>query len=240
MADTAVLFIHGIIGTPKHFTELIPLLQQVPENFTVSNITLDGHGKTADHFAATSMVKWKSQVEAEIERLSTTHRNLIVVAHSMGCLFAIQQGIFYPERISRLLLLAAPVKIGVKMPAITNPIKVYFDKISPKDKLAQAAKTSFGMEVDKRLWKYLKWIPRYRELFREVKVTRKMLPELKVPAVAFQSAGDEMVSPKTYNIIKENKNIDTYLLENSTHYLYGEEDVSKILEHFRNTMIYYE
>ena len=92
MKSTAVLFVHGIIGTPKHFTELIPLVQQVPEDFTVSNITLDGHGKSADHFAATSMVKWKAQVEAEIERLSADHENLIVVAHSMGCLFAIQQG----------------------------------------------------------------------------------------------------------------------------------------------------
>ena len=61
-ADTAVLFIHGIVGTPNHFTDLISLVELVPEDWSVCNLLLDGHGGNADDFAATSMKKWKNQV----------------------------------------------------------------------------------------------------------------------------------------------------------------------------------
>ena len=47
----ALLFIHGILGTPNHFAPFIPL---VPENLSVYNLLLDGHGKgvTPMHCAA--------------------------------------------------------------------------------------------------------------------------------------------------------------------------------------------
>jgi len=71
----AVLFIHGIIGTPRHFTELIPLVQQVPEDFTVSNIILDGHGGTVDDFAHTSMAKWKAREDKNYNLLVECFEN---------------------------------------------------------------------------------------------------------------------------------------------------------------------
>ena len=30
-ADTAVMFLHGIVGTPNHFRDLIPLVDLVPK-----------------------------------------------------------------------------------------------------------------------------------------------------------------------------------------------------------------
>ena len=51
-ADTAILMIHGILGTPDHFK---PLLHLVPAEWSVYNILLDGHGKTVSHFANSSM-----------------------------------------------------------------------------------------------------------------------------------------------------------------------------------------
>ena len=37
----AVLFIHGILGTPRHFDDFIPL---VPAGYNIFNVLLDGHG----------------------------------------------------------------------------------------------------------------------------------------------------------------------------------------------------
>jgi len=235
----AVLFIHGIIGTPRHFTELIPLVQQVPEDFTVSNIILDGHGGTVDDFAHTSMAKWKAQVAKEIQRLSESHTKLIVVAHSMGSLLAIQQAVTCPERISELFLLAVPLKIFLKPAAFSNSIKVLTGKISPSDNMGQAALKSFGMKPDKRIWKYLKWIPRYLELFTEIRKTRKILPEISIPCQAYQSEKDEMVWPGTYTLLKKNPSLKVKLLKTSTHYLYGNQDRDLVLEQFRQLMLYY-
>ena len=68
-ADTGVLFIHGIAGTPEHFTKLIPLVQMVPESYSVYNLLLDGHGKTAKDFGKSSMKIWKRQVLDAFEML---------------------------------------------------------------------------------------------------------------------------------------------------------------------------
>ena len=40
-ARAAILFVHGIVGTPNHFAEFV---SRVPEKISVYNILLDGHG----------------------------------------------------------------------------------------------------------------------------------------------------------------------------------------------------
>ena len=50
-ANTAVLLIHGILSTPRHFDWLIP---HIPDYFDVSNILLAGHGGTAQDFSVAS------------------------------------------------------------------------------------------------------------------------------------------------------------------------------------------
>ena len=64
--DKAILFIHGILGTPNHFRAFVPL---VPEDVTVYNILLDGHGKGVRDFSKTSMRKWEAQIAAAVKEL---------------------------------------------------------------------------------------------------------------------------------------------------------------------------
>ena len=78
-SDTAVLLIHGILGTPNHFADLIPL---IPERWSVCNLLLDGHGGTVADFAATSMKKWKAQVEPQFCEIARKHERIIFVTHS--------------------------------------------------------------------------------------------------------------------------------------------------------------
>ena len=42
-SKVAVLMIHGIVGTPAHFRELIPI---IPDNCTIHNILLNGRADT--------------------------------------------------------------------------------------------------------------------------------------------------------------------------------------------------
>ena len=58
--DTAVLFIHGIIGTPRQFDFLI---KEVPENYSVYNMLLSGHGKGVKDFSKTNMKNWEKEVK---------------------------------------------------------------------------------------------------------------------------------------------------------------------------------
>ena len=66
-SNTAILFIHGIVGTPNHFNDFVSL---VPESFSAFNLLLDGHGKGVKDFSKTSMKKWETQVDSVVEELS--------------------------------------------------------------------------------------------------------------------------------------------------------------------------
>ena len=53
-ADTAILFVHGIVGTPDQFSALLPL---VPQEWSCVNLLLPGHGGSVSDFSHTSMAR---------------------------------------------------------------------------------------------------------------------------------------------------------------------------------------
>jgi esterase/lipase len=227
--DTAVLFVHGIVGRPRHFEDFLPL---VPQSMTVCNVLLDGHGGSVDDFSHTSMQKWKRQIDRRVRFLLNTHKSIVIVAHSMGCLFAIKQAIKHPQRVKALFLLAAPLDVRVRPELVVNVCKVYLDRISPDDVQAQAAQYAYGIEHDYRIWKYFGWIPRYLELFGEIGSVRKCLDLLSVKTYMFQSKYDEIVPISTTRLCYHNSSIHTKILKNSHHFYYEPDDYRYLLSYF--------
>lgn len=108
-ADTAVLFLHGIVGTPRHFDSRLPLVQLVPETWSVYSLLLPGHGGSVEDFSVSTMQQWKDYVWKTFDALAQTHRHIVLAGHSMGTLFAIQLAIEKGEKIPFLFLIAAPI-----------------------------------------------------------------------------------------------------------------------------------
>ena len=227
-ASAAILFVHGIVGTPNHFADFLSL---VPDDVSVYNVLLDGHGGTVQDFSHTSMQKWEDQVRDTVDELTLSHTAVYIVAHSMGTLFAIDRAI-ENEKVKGLFLLAVPLKIAPKPRMVGNLCKVYFDKIKPDDVVAQAAKRCYGIAQDKNPFHYFGWLPRYLELFAKAKRTRKRLVELHTPAMAYQSARDELVSTASEKILKQNEAISVIELKNSGHYYYEQNDFVFLLNEF--------
>ncbi len=227
-AKTAVLCIHGIIGSPRHFTGLIPL---IPGNVTVYNILLPGHGGTAEDFARSSMRDWELYVAKLANRLCGEYENLIIAGHSMGTLFAVDAALANPERVKGLFLMNVPLTPRPKLDAVLNSVGVLWDVTSPNPVIS-ASKASYSITPDKRLWKYLAWLPRYGELFKKAAQTRQRLPLLRVPGVAFVSGRDELVSPLTYPLLRRTGTVKTVWLPGSRHYYYTKEDRARIKAEF--------
>lgn len=219
-ADTAVLFIHGIAGTPRHFDPFLPL---VPEGYSVVNLLLPGHGGTVLDFAGASMAAWEEQVRLAVQELAAEHGRIILVAHSMGTLFAIEQAVREPK-VKGLFLLAVPLRLRIRPQLAVNSAKVFFNRIGAEDAVAQAARDCYGIARDRNLLHYLGWIPRYLELFRKIRDTGKLLPQLKTPGRVFQSGKDEMVSVKTVGVLNACESLSVSVLQDSTHYCYTPED----------------
>ena len=227
-ARAAILFVHGIVGTPDHFADFVSL---VPGDVSVYNILLDGHGGSVRDFSHTSMQKWERQVRDAVEELTLSHTEVYIAAHSMGTLFAIDRAI-ENETVKGLFLLAVPLKIAPKPRMVANLCKVYFDKIKPDDVVAQAAKRCYGIAQDKNPFHYVGWLPRYFELFAKAKQMRARLPMLRTPTLAYQSARDELVSGKSAKMLKQNASVSVVELQNSGHYYYAPNDLSFLFDEF--------
>lgn len=226
----AVLLIHGIAGSPGHFRELVPI---IPEAFSVINILLDGHNGTVRDFGRSSMAKWKEQTRQILADLFDRYEKVIIVAHSMGTLFAIQAAIDHPQKIPRLFLLNVPTRPWVRLSTWITALKVAFGKLDhPK---AQAMRGDTGIALNPRLWEYLGWAPRMLELLQECSRVRKLLPQLTVPAQVFQSEDDELVSVRSCRDLT-NPCIQLTLLRDSGHFVYGKEDTALLRQRLLDTL----
>jgi len=228
-SPVAVLMVHGIVGSPCHFDDLVPL---VPENWTLCNIVLDGHGGSARDFGNTSMEKWKRQVSSWVDRLLACHEKLLIVAHSMGTLLAIREAVRNPERIAGLFLLAVPLRPWVTLRAWAASIKLGLGLDYSRDATAMAMRADSSVALQPGLLRYLCWVPRFVELLREIRLTRKLLPQLTVPTLALQSERDELVSRQACRDLAANDCITVIPMPNSGHFGYEGEDRERILAKF--------
>ena len=219
----AVLLIHGIVGTPHHFEELLPL---IPENWSVYNILLEGHGGSVADFSHSSMDKWRAQALAAVDQVTARHEKVVIVAHSMGTLFAIRAAIDDPEKIARLFLLNVPVRIKLTPTMAINSLRLALgDRRTEELKILHRR---CSISLDKRLWLYIPWIPRFWELMLEGKRVRKLLPLLKTAGDAFVSMKDEVVQRRTRYDLPAAPNLTVHLLPESGHYFYPSTDTALV------------
>lgn len=225
--DTAVLMIHGIFGTPRHFDDIIKL---VPDNWSVYNILLDGHGKGVKEFSSTSMKKWKKQVDDMMSHLYEKYANIYMVGHSMGTLLSLDISHKYADKIRNMILLAAPLRVFLKPISAVNSFKLIFGIGNKNNPMDVASKKAHSVFHDAWFWNYAGWIPRYLELFALIRKVRNNIETVNVPCFAFQSKNDEMVAFSSIKYLSKNKNIKSYVLKNSMHYYYEPKDYEFLLK----------
>lgn len=228
-SHTAVVMIHGIAGTPAHFRFLLPL---VPAEWSVYNLRLVGHGGSVEDFAAASMQQWKDQVAGVMERVLSRHRQVILTAHSMGTLLAIREALRRPKGVTEMFLLAVPLRPFVRPRTAVDALRVALGRVRPGDR-ASAMEADCGVDLDRRLWKYIPWAPRFLELLVECRRTRKAVGQLAVPCQVFQSRQDELVSMGACACMAANPHIQVTVLGRSGHFAYSEADAGLLKKRFQ-------
>ena len=176
-ATCAVLFIHGILSTPRYFD---PFLSAVPEGWDVYNILLDGHGGTVGDFSRTSMEKWQAQTAARLKELCLHYNKVVVAAHSLGTLLAINEAPRHPK-VTAMLLLDVPLMVRVKPSMAVQSLKAAFGKLDANDPWERALREKVGITLTRRLWQYLGWVPRFLELLTLCRQTRDRVGDIAVP-----------------------------------------------------------
>lgn len=232
-AKTAILFIHGICGTPDHFRNLIPLQERIPNDWSVHNILLHGHGGTAADFAASSAEEWRKQIYEVFVNLANTHQRVLIVGHSMGSLFAIQLAARYPKKVDKLFLLAVPMRPWLKPAMIVDLFRLVFGKLDPTDSRKSALARAAGIQTTAKLWEYIPWVPRFLELFLEIYRTEQILMDVNATCHCYQSHNDELVLRCSEKVLLKNKQMHVYQLQDSSHFYYSPADRECILDDFQ-------
>ncbi len=224
-SEYAVLLLHGIMGTPRHFD---PILDCFPADWSVYNLLLDGHGGTVADFAHTNMLRWQAQTDAALDALRKRHTRIVVVAHSMGCLLTLDSLLRDKSGVCGTLLLAPALCIGVKPTACINALRVALGIVSSKNELAAAMQRACGVTPEKRLWRYLPALPRFIELLAKARRMRSLLPLVRTPCTVLLSKKDELVSLRTARCLAGHPPFAVQILKHSGHFYYAPQDLAAV------------
>lgn len=227
-ADTAILFVHGIVGTPDQFSALLP---SVPPEWSCVNLLLPGHGGSVSDFSHSSMAQWRQYVAHQVDVLASTHSRVLLAGHSMGTLFCIDEAL-RPNKIAGLFLLACPFYPQLTPSAMLQSLQVAFG-IKGRTAAAQAAHNACSIAATPKLWQYAGWIPRYLELFQAARQSRSQIAHVSIPTVAVQSQKDELVSYRSCRHLEQASHVTLHILPDSRHFYYPPEDISALKEYFR-------
>ncbi|OAQ68426.1 fumarylacetoacetate hydrolase [Pochonia chlamydosporia 170] len=101
--DNLVL-IHGLGATSEYFSPLFPELQA---SYTLHLLDLEGHGQSPTVTDSVVSIESYANDVAEILTLHSVKRATLI-AHSMGCLVAVQLAIQHPQLVDKLVLMGPP------------------------------------------------------------------------------------------------------------------------------------
>ncbi len=191
-----VLLVHGFTGLPAELLLMGDYLQKC--GFTVLGVRLAGHGTTVEDMSHTTDEDWMDSVRDGYSMLLGCTESISVIGQSMGGVLALM--LAAEQEVASVMTLAAPIFISSHQK---------LEKLPPRE-------VSAGLFAPKGR-KRLKGIPEaanksYRKmplisvhnLLDRIEEVKKYLPQVKAPAMIFQSRNDHTAAPESAEYIYEN------------------------------------
>jgi carboxylesterase len=216
-----ILLIHGFTGTPS---ELRPMGEYFrDQGYTVHAPLLPGHGTSPEDMEQTGWHDWWQGVLDAYDRMRAENLDhLFVAGLSMGGALALMLAAEKP--VDGVIPMCAPVWIRDRRAMLVDFVR-FFYRYKPRS-------VHRDPEIEAHLVPYdrtpLKCVGELNRLIRHLK---KLLPEVKVPALVIQAAKDELILEKSAEYIfehigSEEKRLSWY--ENSTHIITVDKERKKL------------
>lgn len=238
-ANTVVVFIHGILGSPTQFEPLLTLA--VDKGYSAVSLLLPGHGGSGKAFRESNASQWEAHVSDQIIELSARYASILMVGHSMGGLLAIQAALKYPK-INGLFCIALPLhlKISLRSLRMSAAFMLHNAKHSKHNATMQAALAAHSIAPASFL-DYISWLPNFMALSRLAKKTRAVLGALHTAIVLCFCAKDESVSRKSIRAAHKGLtqcDCKIYELPHAGHFFYSDADQALLRECFLTFLEY--
>jgi carboxylesterase len=227
-SDMVILYIHGIMGSPHEFRRIVHALYE--ENIHFKALLLPGHGSNGYDFARTKADTWQTHVNREIHHLKNNYSRIILIGHSLGGLLALNAALQYP--VDGIVLLNTPIKTRISFQQVSMSLRVLLGSGKVNDPMIRTYRETFSVDLSD-WWTIPLWIPRLLDINRFARQTEKILHEIMVPVILFQSINDETVNPVSAEILKRelgDQLLSLTYLNKSTHAYFVDDEFNEIIK----------
>lgn len=230
MKKTAVLMIHGFMGSPKEFANLSKFLES-KNNYDVFTFTLPGHSKE-DGLEQFKHDLWLKKADEKLQNLiKLKYDQIYLVAHSMGGVLACDLASRY-KKIEKLVLLAP----AFRFMGFSNKFLKLFKRTNKLSKLYSFFRKDPLVKRMLRLPKELQL-----EYLNLVSSRQDVLKDIKISVLQITGDKDKLVTKKDDKFVFNNiasKDKEIYSLKEADHHAlqskYADELHNKILEFFES------
>ena len=222
-ADTAVMFIHGFMGSPNQFAGLAETVHDL--GCAYMSVLLPGHGCGIDGFVKSNNGVWTQHVQEEIDKIKNDYKRILLVGHSMGGLLALNASTVEGNNIAGVFLIATPLKIYLLNPKAVAQ-KLRFLRLAKDSEIKKEYMKSYSLTKSKFFY-YPLFVKPAASLMRLMRKTKKRLPEVTAPVYMLHSKSDETVSYKSAALLYDglcNTKKTAFTLEKSWHVFYTNDE----------------
>lgn len=212
---TAVLMVHGILGSPVQFEAAAKMLHK--QGYTVMGVLLPGHGGSAGDFAAAKADDWHREVRKAVLLLKRRYERIVIVGHSMGGLLAINEAV--ENGADGVILLSTPMRVVLSPRAVFMSLRMLFGDPMKDGEIHQSYRRANSVQKG-TVRTYLAWVPRFWDLRSLIRKARHLLIQVRCPVLIIQSRRDETVSWKSHRVLAkglQSATVEVLLLEKSLH-----------------------
>lgn len=211
--EHAVLLIHGLTGSPFEMKYLAKKLHR--SGFTVKGPCLAGHGETLKSLKATCWQDWYKTVYETFKELKKEYKTVSVSGLCMGALLALYLAFDVGNEVSSTSLLSTTIfydgwsmpRCSFLLPICYYPPLRYFYSYKERE--------PYGIK-DERMRKQIALILKensvaysnfpaqsMHELFKLIKITKRIIPKVKVPTLILHALEDDLASIKNADYVEE-------------------------------------
>ncbi len=226
----AVLLIHGLTGSPFELKHLARKLNKA--GFTVKGPSLAGHGTSLAELKQTRWEDWYGTVRTAVIGMQREYDSVSVAGLCMGALLALCLAHDPECEVSAVALLSTTLFYdGWSLPwyrfllplAYLPPIKYFysFGEREPYGIKDERMRAQVALSLKDSSLAYDTFPSQsLHELFKVIGRVKKILPEVKAPALIIHAVEDDLVSVKNADYVERRIGSDTVrkvLLDDSYH-----------------------
>jgi carboxylesterase len=218
---TAILFIHGFMGSRAQFEGLeARLLNSGADLYTH---ILPGHESGLREFRGSNAASWQESVSGRLSALVMEYERVIPVGHSMGGLLAVKAAAEHPDKVAGIVTIAFPLAISPGRSWLGLMTEAYKPAKAGEDPRITAARKLAGVPV-RGIGESFSTLPQNVEFLKTVSRAKAALPGIKAPLVVLNFRNDEIVSPRVPGMVKRLVPASVYILPESYHFLFDEKE----------------